>query len=210
MLAGADGAHHPAPPLTTCAPHPSQPPRPQTINRQGRGAASGYESAHALQAAQDDDKVMKENVKSAAASKGSAGRQGPQGREDHRPVVCAAAVERLTGASLRARPRVDRRRFATLAACAVRLGRALRTRCAARTGWFLVGVPQSLWSTVADERECLFWGRWGCVLARSSRRSDAPLCLLSRCVRNRGTSERRTLFWAFLSFTQPPLHNPFF
>jgi photosystem II oxygen-evolving enhancer protein 1 len=42
------------------------------LDPKGRGAAQGYESAHALQAAQDDDKVLKENVKSAAASKGSA------------------------------------------------------------------------------------------------------------------------------------------
>jgi photosystem II oxygen-evolving enhancer protein 1 len=51
------------------------PPRPQPAppqRAQGRGASQGYESAHALQAAQDDDKVLKENVKSAAASKGSA------------------------------------------------------------------------------------------------------------------------------------------
>ena len=39
---------------------------------QGRGASQGYESAHALQAAQDDESLAKENVKSAAASKGSA------------------------------------------------------------------------------------------------------------------------------------------
>lgn len=42
------------------------------LDPKGRGASQGYESAIALQAAQDDDKVLKENVKSAAASKGSA------------------------------------------------------------------------------------------------------------------------------------------
>ncbi|GBF94973.1 33kDa oxygen evolving of photosystem II [Raphidocelis subcapitata] len=42
------------------------------LDPKGRGASQGYESAIALQTAQDDEKVMKENVKSAAASKGSA------------------------------------------------------------------------------------------------------------------------------------------
>ena len=42
------------------------------LDPKGRGASQGYESAGALQAAQDDEKFLKENVKSAAASKGSA------------------------------------------------------------------------------------------------------------------------------------------
>ncbi|KIY97139.1 Oxygen-evolving enhancer protein 1 [Monoraphidium neglectum] len=42
------------------------------LDPKGRGASQGYESAIALQTAQDDEFVLKENVKSVAASKGSA------------------------------------------------------------------------------------------------------------------------------------------
>jgi photosystem II oxygen-evolving enhancer protein 1 len=42
------------------------------LDPKGRGASQGYESAIALQTAQDDEKVLKENIKSVSASKGSA------------------------------------------------------------------------------------------------------------------------------------------
>ncbi|KAG2495812.1 hypothetical protein HYH03_006053 [Edaphochlamys debaryana] len=42
------------------------------IDPKGRGAVNGYESAIALQAAQDDDAIMKENIKTHKPLKGSA------------------------------------------------------------------------------------------------------------------------------------------
>jgi hypothetical protein len=77
-------------PSTLPPSHPSAPPPSHDPRAQGRGASQGYESAIALQTAQDDEKVLKENIKSVSASKGERVVCFPR-------VACVACVPFLLG-----------------------------------------------------------------------------------------------------------------